>query len=441
MTATAANEPPVFQQPPKRKRGCGRIVLGIAGGLAVLLVATLIVTNTSNSTSPPTTLHAGQQPLDLVRPFSPDVAWNRPVSDFGRSITYAPYAERFWKYGSFGGWDDPAKRGKVYVEFRHYSVPIYDARLATGTKQVYFANFGFPPSPGASLTVPWNDSWQEAPGNDGFIMMVDPDTGRNWTVWAYQRNNPSTCLGPANLANGFTPFRDACAGGVDLLTNEDGSTGDYRTWNSYHNGRGMGIPKLALVTTPYEVRAGKIEHALEMTVFNSMFGPPCTAAEIGTPAAGSTCGFYVPPATRVEWQTGPQNNCGANGQPNTAATREKTVPEGMRFALDISDADIEAWLDQKGFTEPLRTTAKIFAVALRDYGWIIAETGCYGLSIEVDGTINPAAREVWKGLGVEDDDQAGWFLDGLFTQDRIYVVNPSDPAPTTRAPDPGMALK
>ena len=94
-----------------------------------------------------------------------------------------------------------------------------------------------------------------------------------------------------------------------------------------------GDPKLALITTPYEVQAGSIDHALEMTVFNSMFGPPCTEAEVGTAAAGSTCGFYVPPATRVEWNDGPPNNCGENTQPNTGATREKTIPEGMRFLI------------------------------------------------------------------------------------------------------------
>lgn len=423
-------------------KGKLKIALGVVGAMVLLVVAAGVIANHRSQqapTGPPPTLPPGKEALSLIRPFAPEVAWNRPVAEFGRSDKYASYAERFWKYGSFGGWDDPEQRGDVYLQLRDYSVPIYDARLATGTKRVYFADFGFPPSPGYSIEVPWNDAWQEADGNDGFILMVNPDTGEQWVVWAYQRNNPSTCLNLANLGAGFTPFSDVCAGGASQLTNEDGSVGDYRTWNSYQNGRGMGIPKLALLTTPYEVRAGAIEHALEMTVFNSMFGPPCTESEIDTPAAGSTCGFYVPPATRVEWNDGPPNNCGENTQPNTPSTREKTVPEGMRFALDITDADIEAWLDTKGYTDPLRSTARIFAVALRDYGWIVAETGCFGLGIEVDGMVNPDAKAVWNSLGVEDTSEAGWMLDGLFTEDRIYVVNPSLPVPTVDPPSPGRA--
>jgi len=418
-----------------------KVGLGVAGAMVLLAVAAGVVAQHRSGTAdgPPATLPPGTDPMVVVRPFAPEVAWNRPVAEFGRSETYAAYAEKFWKYGSYGGWDDPDQRGDVYLELRNYSTPIYDARLATSTKRAYFANFGFPPSAGYSMVIPWNDNWEAASGNDAFILMVNPDTGENWVVWSYQKNNPTTCLNAANLANGFTPFRDLCTGGVGKLTNEDGSDGDYRTWNSYQNGRGMGIPKLALITTPYEVQAGSIDHALEMTVFNSMFGPPCTEAEVGTAAAGSTCGFYVPPATRVEWNDGPPNNCGENTQPNTVATREKTIPEGMRFALDISDADIEAWLDARGYTDPLRSTARIFAVALRDYGWIIAETGCFGLSIEIDGMVNPDAKAIWNTLGFEDTPDAGHMLDGLFTEDRIYVVNPPAPFEGTTQPSPGRA--
>ncbi|MFN8053367.1 MAG: hypothetical protein U0Q22_18140 [Acidimicrobiales bacterium] len=422
-----------------------KVVLGIAAALVVLVLAVAVVAGHDQLSSPPTTsgpaptLPGGKAAMEVIRPFAPEVAWNRPVAEFGRSSTYEPYVERFWKYSSYGGWNDPKQRGVVYVQFRDYSTPIYDARLATGHKRAFFANFGFPPSPGFSVVVPWNDSWKAANGNDAMMLMVDPDTGEHWSLWDYQGANPSTCLTFDNLAKGYSPFNDLCVGGVIKLLNEDGSTGDYRTWNSTQVERGMGIPKLALITTPYEVRAGAIRHALEMTIFGTMFGPPCTADQIGTSAAGSSCGFYLPPATRVEWQNNPTNNCGANNQPNTDATRRTTVPEGMRFALDISDADIEAWLDQRGYTGPLRSTARIFAVALRDYGWIIAETGCFGDGIEVDGMINPAAKEIWTGLGIADTPEAGNFLDGLFTKDRIYVVNPPAPVASSKPPQAGRA--
>ena len=68
-------------------------------------------------------------PFEIIRPFSPDVAWNRPVSEFGPSAKYSDYVDRFWKYASFQGWDDPTKRGRFFLEFRSYSAPIYDARM------------------------------------------------------------------------------------------------------------------------------------------------------------------------------------------------------------------------------------------------------------------------------------------------------------------------
>ena len=411
--------------------------LCIVAGLAVMIIAQR---NHMVPTGPPPTLPEGAQPFEIIRPFADTVAWNRPVSEFGRSERYAEYAQRLWNFGSFGGWTEPDRRDDFVIEFRNYSVPIYDARTATETRTVYWANFGFPPFKGASITIPWNPHWQAAPGNDAMALIADPDTGELWSIWVLFKANPTTCFTPENFRAGYRPFAHFCAGGASKLTNADGSDGDYRTWDSYDNGRGMGVPKLALVTTPYEVRSGAIEHALELTVFNPMFGPACDAGQIGTAAAGDTCGFYVPPATRIEWTEGPPPHCAEATQPNGAEFRRKTVPEGMRFALDISDADIDAWLDTRGYTGAKRNTARIFAVALRDYGFIIAETGCYGVSIEVDGFVNPDAAEVWRELGIVDDGTAEELLFGLFTEERLYVVEPPEPAAAVAAnPAPGLA--
>lgn len=420
----------------------GKVALAIGAAMLLLVGAFVIIARHQPSeplAGPRPTLAPGAGDFELIRPFADDVAWNRPVSEFGRSGRYAEYAERFWKYANFGGWDRPEIRGDVDVEFRDYSVPIYDARTATGTKRAFIANFGYPPHPGWSMEVPWNDEWKPAPGRDAFVLSVDPDTGRSWRLWDVLLTNPTTCLTPANLASGYRAFRDLCVGGASMLRDEDGTVGDYRTWNSTQVERGMGIPKLALVTTPYEVREGAIRHALEMTIFTTMFGPACTDEQMGTPAMGVDCGFYLPPATRLEFAETATRDCGPNNQPSDASYRRKTVPEGMRFALDITDDEIEDWLDDRGYTDPLRSTARVFAVALRDYGWIIAETGCFGTSIEVDGMVNPASREVWLELGVPDDDSADQILTGLFTEDRIYVVEPPEPAPSAKEPSPGRA--
>ncbi|MEZ5320514.1 MAG: hypothetical protein R2698_00200 [Microthrixaceae bacterium] len=432
--------PPRLRGSARRKRGCGRMVLAGAVALVVLLVLAAILAWLARGPTPspvPPTLPPGEAPFEVIKAFAPEVAWNRPVSEFGPSTRYASYADRLWKYGNFGGWTDPARRGRFEIEFRNYSVPIYDARTATGSRKAYFTSWGYPPSPGASIAIPWNDSWQAAPGNDAILLVLNPTTGETWSVWALQSNG-SNCINANNLAHGFSIGGDLCVGGLWKLMNEDGSVGDYRTWNGVQSERGMGLPKLALVTTPYEVRSGKIPHALEMTVFNTMFGPPCSAAAATTSAAGNTCGIYLPPATRIEWEQKATTNCGANNQPSTPAYRRKTVPEGMRFALRVTDAEIEQWLDRRGYRGPKRSTARIFAVAMRDYGWIIGETGCYSTAIEVDGMVNPDAAAIWKSLGIEDTPDAANLLDGLVTRERIYVVAPPEPVAGAKGPNPGL---
>lgn len=405
----------------------------------VILALSIVAQRTQMVPSgPPPTLPSGAEQFSVIRAFADEVAWNRPAAEFGASTRFAQYAERFWNYGSFGGWDDPDKRGALDVRFGDYSMPIYDAREATGTKSVYIANFGYPPYAGYHVEIPWNDHWEPSSGNDAMMIVVNPDTGEAWSTWLLLKSNPSTCLTPSNIAAGFRPFSDLCAGGASRLDNADGSVGDFRTWNSYDSERGAGLPKLAMLTTPYEVRAGAIDHALALTVFNPMFGPTCTTDTIDTAAAGDSCGFYVSPATRMEWPETAYQGCGANSQPTNDETRRKTVPQGMRFALDISDADLEAWLDERGYQGPKRETARIFAVALRDYGMIVVETGCYGRAIAVDGFVNPQARAIWEELGITDDGTADRLLDGLMTQDRVYVVEPAPLSPAITEPRPGL---
>jgi hypothetical protein len=105
----------------------------------------------------------------------------------------------------------------------------------------------------------------------------------------------------------------------------------------------------------------------------------------------------------------------------------KTVPDGMRFALNITDADITKWLDSRAYTGRLRETARIFAVALRDYGFIIAETGCGGTHIETDSALYGNAAILWQNLGITKDGTntpKKNLIAGLITTQNLYVVNP-----------------
>ena len=85
----------------------------------------------------------------------------------------------------------------------------------------------------------------------------------------------------------------------------------------------------------------------------------------------------------------------------TLSTSGTCSPDGLRIAVNITDAQINNWLDSRGFTGAKRNTARIFAVAMRDYGGIVLETGCYGIGMETDGLFDTrpgGSRDIWASL-------------------------------------------
>ncbi len=363
--------------------------------------------------------------------FGPGAAWNLSAADLGRSDAYQEYVDRFIEHSTHETGDSGDGTERFALFFGDYSMPVYDVSTADRTREVYQANYGFRGNLPAGAEIPWNDTWKAAGGNDGDLLIIDPETGRDWELYSVQGRNTTPCLTPDNLAAGFNPLADLCVGRASILSNPDGSVADFRTFEGAMQNRGMGLQKLALLVMADEVASGEIRHAVSMATYNTMFGPECSDEEAVTEAAGVSCGFYVPPATRVEWRDGPPR-CGATSMEDSDESRSTTVPEGMRFALDISDDDIDAWLDRRGYPEPKRSTARVFAVALRDYGFIISQTTCAGPGITTEGTINPRTRAVWKELGIPNDESSRDLLDGLITRDRLYVVNPSDPPVVSR---------
>lgn len=353
--------------------------------------------------------------------FDPSASWNRPVSDFGPSAVHQQYAQRLW---DFGGGEAPA--GTINVAFGDYSVPVYPLSEATTTARAYQTSwamelygFGVP----LGTKIPWNPAWRPGTGNDNILAIVDEQTGRVWEIGGVGQLNVN-CANRANVAaaeqNRDFSSTYLCVGGVriydNLFTATDATTVD---------GRGAGINKLALLTRADEVKAGAIRHALQMTVTASMFGPACSPGRgASAPGAGVSCGFFLPPATKLE-RINPDVGC-PTSQTVTDAERSKTVPEGMRFALRVSDDEIARWLDSRGYSGRIRETARIFAVALRDYGWIVAETGCWGMHIETDSVIG-ASGQSWADVGIVSNGSAyprGDLLNGLFRPERIYVVEP-----------------
>jgi hypothetical protein len=313
------------------------------------------------------------------------------------------------------------------VAFGDYSVPVYPLTDATTFARVYQTSwsaalyrFGLP----LGTQIPWNPGWHPGTGNDNLMAIVDESTGKVWELSGVGQLNVN-CANDANVA-AATRDNDPnsvylCLAGIrsydNLFTAKDGSTVD---------GRGAGFNKLALLTRADEVKAGAIRHALELTITSTMFGQPACQPTRGPSAAGAgvSCGYFLPPATKLE-RKNPDTGCPSK-QVVTDVERAKTIPEGMRFAIRISDGEIEQWLDSRGYSGQLRSTARIFAVAMRDYGWIVAETGCWGMHIETDSVIG-ASGEAWASVGIVSDGSPrprGDLIEGLVTPERLYVVEP-----------------
>lgn len=400
--------------------------------------------------------------------FADDASWNKTISQMNGEFTQLkPYAGRLWDYG--GGTTSGSPAGNFYLDFKTYSVPIYDMSTATTTARVFqavwsqnqqaFSFSGFK----IGDTIPWNPNWLPPPGNDGIMAAVDYSTGKVYEFWGANQSTLSCydIWGPNAQAgfNGNDPAHNLCMASVgnydNLWTATDGTT---------IVSRGMGINKLALVVRADEVAHGNatnqsIGHALPLTTANPMFGagidtpgiiaPTFDASgkfisngsdPLGNgmvnpkddplqPGAGTTKGFYVKPATRLELQDGYIGGSLYYGEfkpaPPTDIERAKTVPSGMRFGLSITESDITAWLNAKGYTGVKRQTAATFARTWRDYGAIVAETGGYGIGIETDSVINPVSAAKWSSLGVpvnNTDMQSEIDFSGLITRDRLYVV-------------------
>lgn len=275
-------------------------------------------------------------------------------------------------------WDHAtaSRPGNFNLNFTEYTYPVYYTRDAAGEYPVKvstkWGNLD-------GKRVPWNPKWQPAPGTDAQVILLDPETGQEWNFWQVEFRDGVVCASNANLVPG------------DYRTKEDG----------FPSSRGVGIQYLAMLVRPEEVRQGAIRHALSMPIRN-------TSGE-----------FFVPPATKLEHPDSPPG-----------------IPEGMRFALDVTDQDIERWSKDlpAGIPDGMRRYARVLARALRDYGWFITDTsGAAHLQHEAW----VSAGEEWQQLGLAPIEIGGKeyprdLPDGLMTRERIYVLAPSDQYPRPR---------
>jgi hypothetical protein len=266
------------------------------------------------------------------------------------------------------------------LNFRKYTYAVYDAAKATGWYTVKDLN-GWGNLNGK--TVPWNPLWAQNAGTDAQAIILDAATGTEWNLWQMVVNNTAKTI---TVGNG-----NKCPG-------------DYRT-NNWDNrltkctgSRGAGINYLACLVRPWEIEQGKIEHALSM------------------PIKGTSGQFFVAPATKLE-------------HPGKVGT----IPEGMRFALAVTYAEIDAYVASlTTLRAEIKRAVKIVLVALKDYGWFITDTaGAAHLQFEAPESAQPE----WERLKVLPGQAFGGgefprhALYGIMTQARIVAFVPSDQYP------------
>jgi len=360
--------------------------------------------------------------------------WNVPVCGLPKYAQSKEYASRLFMYSNSNGLtaQDIARRGKVSIGFglgdikTSFSRTVYSSKDANRTIQVqntvYLSNLDGSEYKDLSYTprasIPWNDSWVVAEGGDNEAVILDDLTGKMYEVSGLKKD-----LAAITQCGIF--FRDRlCAYSVNVVRDSSGNIIDYRTYQgSSPPSRGAGIPMYATLTTPEEVLAGEIRHALNLVINNTSFGPECSKAQLGTSAEGNSCGTALAPASKFEW--GAALKASDRSTPNSTLQLNMTVPEGMRFALEATDAEIESWINSRPSLKSnarKAQTARIFARALREYGAIVVDTGG-SANIQVAGAHNPKSKNLWNQMGINTEADSN-ILDGLITANNMYVVAP-----------------
>lgn len=259
-------------------------------------------------------------------------------------------------------------------EFAQYTFPVYDmyaSNITVTVRTALSSNMN-------GERIVWNTTWKPSPGTDGQIIVLSGETGREWNFHKAVLSGTELRCNNANLV-------------MTGKTLESHTPADFRTKeNGFRPSRGCGIQYSAMLVRPWEVAQGHIDHALAGTAWNT---------------SGQA---FVPPATKLE------HNTGAVG-----------IPEGTRFALKVSDKQIETWITNLRVARYIAPALRTIARALRDYGWFITDTtGASGFKFEAD----ESAKADWATLGLEPRtrDFRRKMLQSLIKPSMVYALVDSD---------------
>jgi hypothetical protein len=227
-----------------------------------------------------------------------------------------------------------------------FSIPVYYATSSTPRVRVEaeLGGSGFPGRNGmdGAAMVPIPAGAKPDPQSDRHLVIVSADRRTSWDFFGARNTNGLwTCqlCATTNLTgSGVRPLKEGNP-----------------TWYTSHGARACGLPLLAGLIRPEEIRSGRIDHALVIAY------PHIRA------------GRYTSPASTAQARIGDE------------AVSTRGIPCGGRVQLDPS-----LNLDRLG----LSRSGKIVARALQEYG---AYVGDYSGAISLYADNSPAARSAWNG--------------------------------------------
>ncbi len=308
---------------------------------------------------------------DYVRPYGPNAPWNIPVDGLPIHDDSEELANKLWNDTG----TDRADRN-FNINNTSYTYPVYEVTEDTPMMTVESRN-GWGNLDGEE--IPFDPSWEPAPGSDAQIIILDPATGREWNLWQAEVNGDTVTVSNGNLVEGM--------GGSDSYFDREVGFGP---------SRGVGIQYLAMLVRPEEVALGEIEHALSLPIQNT------SGAE------------FAAPGTKIEHP----------------GVRMDGIPEGTRFSLDVTYEEIDEHIASLPDEVPdvTKESLRTIMVAMKDYGWFVTDTSG-GTHFQLESTTS--AQEEWEALGMIDFEVDGKVyprdaLDGLITEDRLITYAPSD---------------
>ncbi len=264
-----------------------------------------------------------------------------------------------------------------------YSHPIVYSRPTDPEYTIHCTRYACDDLEGKHVRIPVGA--RPAGGSDAHLAVVDQPSGYEYDFW--QARRPSGLGGRLDVASGGVARVDG-GSGVSLDLDHDGRLGEATAAR---------FALLAGIVRAEELAAGKIEHALFITV-------PCGAREPS----------FVPPA-------------GKGGTP--CADNNDRIPMGARLRLNMTRAQVDA----------LRVARwqKTILHALRTYGAYMGDTGgpsSFGVMLESGATYTPfrarsrllqfAQANAWARY---DGYYVGNLRDGV-PWSRLQVLDWSDPA-------------